>query len=144
MAGVASIWNFQAIRFTGRNKSESVAANINIRNLLLDSRHMAAHAFITSAPGLVMRVRLNGNGVRPVWRIRPMTFQAHHIGRFQQISIVFRAVDIVAAIAADTVRIHGALHEIVALHSVFVRRAVRKMRESLLLEFVFFQLPIIL
>jgi hypothetical protein len=45
-----------------------------------------------------------------------VAFQARYIGRFQQSRVVVRSVDIVTAIAADAMRVHGALNEIVALH----------------------------
>ena len=48
---------------------------------------------------------------------------------------------IVAAKAGDAVRIHLAGYEIVALHAILVRGAIRKMRERSLAEFVFLQLP---
>ena len=72
-----------------------------------------------------------------------MTFKAHHVGRFQQVSVVFRPVDIVAAIAPNAMRIHGALNEIIALHPVFVIGPVRKMSESRLPQCVIFEFPVV-
>ena len=51
---------------------------------------------------------------------------------------------IVATEACDPAPIHHALHEVIALHAIFVRRAVGKMREAGLAELMFFELPVIL
>src|SRR5665213_238343 len=51
---------------------------------------------------------------------------------------------IVATEAGDAVRVHLAGYEIVALHAILVRCAIRKMREGGLAEFVFLELPHIL
>ena len=73
-----------------------------------------------------------------------MALQAQHVRRLQQIGVVRGAVHIVAAEAGDAARVHQALHEIVALHAVLVRRAVGEMREGGLAELVLFELPEIL
>ena len=86
-----------------------------------------------SLPGaacLVMRVCFDGRGARAVRRIRAVALQAEHVGRLQQVGIVLRAVNVVATEAGDAVRVHHALHKIVALHAVLVRGAVGEMREA--------------
>src|ERR1035437_1246469 len=50
---------------------------------------------------------------------------------------------IVAIEAGDAAPVHDALHKIVPLHPVLVRRAVGKMREALLAQSMLFQLPVI-
>ena len=50
-------------------------------------------------------------------------------------------MDVVAGKTGDAVRVHGALHEIVALHAVLVRGAIGEMREGGFAELVFFELP---
>ena len=82
--------------------------------------------------------------VRTVRRLRTVALKAHHVGRLQQVRIVVGAVHVVAAVAAHAVRVHDALHEIIALHAILVRGAVGEMRERLFAEFVLFQLPEIL
>ena len=89
----------------------------------------------------MMRVRLNGSFMRAVGRLRAMAFEANHVSRLQQIGIVFRAVNIVATVAAHAMGVHRALNEIVALHAVLVRRAVGKMREGRLSELVILEFP---
>jgi hypothetical protein len=51
---------------------------------------------------------------------------------------------IVAAGACDAARVHQAVDEIIALHPVLVRGAVRKVREGGFAELVFFELPVVL
>ena len=46
--------------------------------------------------------------------------------------------------AGDAAAIHHTLHEIIALHAILVRSAIRKMSEARLAELVLFELPIIL
>ena len=53
-------------------------------------------------------------------------------------------MDIVAVKACDATAVHHALHEVIALHAVLVRRAICKMSERSLAEIVLFKLPIIL
>jgi len=65
----------------------------------------------------------------------------HDVRRLQQIGVVLRAVDIVAAKAGDAAGIHHAGNKIVALHSILVGGAVREVRERGFSEFVLFQFP---
>lgn len=53
-------------------------------------------------------------------------------------------MDVVAAGALNAPRIHNALDEIIALHPVLVRGAVRKMCERHFTEFVLFKFPEVL
>ena len=129
VADIAGIRNFERVRLAWRYETKSVAPDIDIGNRLLDFRHMARHAFAAGASGLMMRVRLNGGGAGAVRRIWPMTLQAHHVRRLQKVRIILCSVGIMAMEATDSVRVHGALNEIVALHSVLVRSAIRKMSE---------------
>src|SRR5271168_4416639 len=73
-----------------------------------------------------------------------MTLEAQNICRLQQVGVVIRSVNIMATETAHAVRVHRALHEIVALHPILVRRTVGKMSESLFAQLVLFQLPEIL
>ena len=80
----------------------------------------------------------------PFGELGTVALQAQHIGGLQQVGIVLGAVDVMATVAADAVRIHGALDKIIALHAVLVRRTICEMSESLLAQLVFFQLPEVL
>ena len=64
------------------NELECVAANVNVRYRLLNSRHMAADALGAGRTYFVMRVFLNGSGVRTIRGIRPMALEAHDTRRF--------------------------------------------------------------
>jgi hypothetical protein len=92
---------------------------------------MTGNTFVTGASRGVMGMSLNRRSVRAVRRRWPMALQAENVCRFEQISIVFRAVNIMATETANTVRVHGALDEIVTLHTVLMRGTVRKVSESL-------------
>src|ERR1039458_10269230 len=72
-----------------------------------------------------------------------MALQTHRVGGLQELGVVRRALNVVAGEAGDAVIVHGALHEVVALHAVLVSRAVGEVGERGLAEFVLFQLPII-
>ena len=73
-----------------------------------------------------------------------MAFQAHHVCRFQQECLISAAVRIMAAGTSHTMRVHRALHKIVALHSILMTRAVRIVSESGITEFVLLQFPVFL
>ena len=64
MALIAGIRNLKRFGVAGRNEVESVTSNILVRDRLRDLRHMTGNAFVASAAGLMMRVRLNRGGVR--------------------------------------------------------------------------------
>ena len=70
-----------------------------------------------------------------------MAFQAKNVGRFQQVGVVVRSVNIMATEARHTARVHYALDKIVALHSILMRGAIGEMRETLFAQLVLFQLP---
>ena len=73
-----------------------------------------------------------------------MAGEAYLVRRKPQLRIIPRAVHVVTTEAGHAAAIHHALHEIIALHAIFVRRAVGKVREGRLPEGVLFELPIIL
>ena len=129
MACSARIRNLQRFRGRRGDEFEGVSADIDISNRLLDLRHVAAHALIPGTAGFMMRVRLNGRRVGAVRRVRAVTFEAQDVHRFYQISIVFRAVNIVAAKAAHAVRVHLTGNKIIALHPVFVCGSVGEVCE---------------
>jgi len=62
--------------------------------------------------------------------VRAMARRTYLRGWFTQHRVILRAMRIVATEAGDAAGIHQALHEIVALHAVLVRRAVGEMGEG--------------
>src|SRR5215471_11232710 len=70
-----------------------------------------------------------------------MAFETHDFCRPQQVGIVRRAMDVVTTEAGDSSSVHHARDEVVALHSILVRRSVRKMSERGFPELVLLQLP---
>ena len=138
---VARIGYLQRIGLAGRDELEGVAAHVDVRNGLLDLGHVAGDALATRAANLVMRMCLDGRRMRTVLRVRAVAVQAYLLGRLPQYCVVFGAVHVMATKARDATRVHQALHEVVALHSIFVRSAIGKVCERGLTELVLFQLP---
>ena len=50
-------------------------------------------------------------------------------------------MNIVASEASDAAAVHEALHEVIALHAIFVSSAIGEMREGHFTEGVVFELP---
>ncbi len=73
-----------------------------------------------------------------------MTIQAKLVRRFSQLRVIVCAVRIVTTEACNPAPVHYALHEIIALHAIFVRRAFGEVRERRLAQLVLLQLPKIL
>src|SRR5262245_24880937 len=92
----------------------------------------------------MMRVRFQRRRSRAVRRAGSMTRQTQLTRGLDQVGIVARAMNIMAAEAGDSAPIHQALHEIVALHSIFMGCSVREMSKRRLAQLVLFQLPEIL
>ena len=72
-----------------------------------------------------------------------MAIQAKLSRRLSQLRVVACTVDVVAVKARDSAPVHDALHKIISLHAVLMRRTVRKMREAELAQRVIFELPVI-
>lgn len=74
-----------------------------------------------------------------------MTIQAKLIRRLAELRIISRPVHVVTIEASYSAAVHNALDEIVSLHAVFVRGAIREIIEiSRLANRVGFELPEIL
>lgn len=144
MAYRARIRNLEPLSLGRRDELEGVAPDVHVGELLRDLRHVAANAFVSWAPWLVVRVRLNARGARSVRRMWAVTVETQHIRWFQQIGIILRAMHIVAAEAAHAVGIHHALYKVIPLHAILMRRAIGEMHEGLLTQTVLFQFPEIL
>ena len=73
-----------------------------------------------------------------------MTIKAKCISGLAQLGVVRRAVNVMTIETRNAAPIHHALHKVVALHPVFVGRAIRKIKKILrFTKGVIFQLPII-
>ena len=137
-------WGSSTDRSARRDEPERVAADVHVGDGLLDLRHVAGHAFAARAAALVMRVILERGRVRAVRRAGTMARRAQLRDGLDQVRVVRRAVNVVAAEARHALRVHHALDEVVALHAVLVRGAVREVRERRLAELVLFELPEVL
>ena len=89
----------------------------------------------------MMRVFFEGRGARTVKRKRSMAVKAQHVSGFAQLRVVVRAMHVVTAEARHPAAVHHALHKIISLHAIFVRRALREVREGGLAKRMVFQLP---
>src|SRR6516162_7015727 len=89
----------------------------------------------------MMSVRFQRRCSRSVRRAWSMTRQTQLACGFDQVGIVARAMNIMAAEAGDAAPIHQALHENVALHSIFMGCSVREMGEGRLAQLVVFKPP---
>lgn len=118
-----------------------MAANVDIRDGLLNLWHVATDAFATRRARFVMRMLLDRCGSRSLGRVRAMAFQAHDARWFQQISVVRSTVNLVTAEARDAARVHHTCDKVIALHSILVRRTVWEVGECSLPELVLFQFP---
>jgi len=76
MADIASIWNLQRLGFARGDEVERMTPDILVRDRLRDLRHMAGDAFVASATGLMMRVRLDRGGVWPCLCVGAVTVEA--------------------------------------------------------------------
>ena len=70
-----------------------------------------------------------------------MAFKAQLADGLNQICIVRCTVNIVATEASHTPFVHLALYKIIALHSIFVGRAIGEMHEIGFAELMFLELP---
>ena len=70
-----------------------------------------------------------------------MAIEAELVGGFAQLRGVVRSVDVVAGGAGYAVTVHDALYKIVALHPVFVSRAIGEVQEVSLSEHHVIELP---
>ena len=129
MTGSTGVRHLQRVGGGRSDESKRMRSDVDICNRLLDFWHVAVYAFVASATGSMMRVRLDGRGAGTVRRMRSMTFKTENVCGLQEISVVLGTVNIVAAKAGDAVSIHLASHEIIALHPVLVRGSVGEVRE---------------
>ena len=132
VADGARIRNFQRLRLGRRDELKGVAADIHVGNRLLDFRHVAADALVPrrSRPGDACAASMVGAcgpfGEFGPWHSRHSTFAG--FSRSALFSVPWTSWQLKQVTPCG---VHQALHEIVALHAVLVRRAVGEMREGL-------------
>ena len=129
MAARTGIWNLVLIGHLGGNEIERVAADVDVRDCLLNLRHVAGHAIASSASVLMMSVRFDRRCVRTVRRRRSMTVETKLSGGLNQIRIVCRPMNIVTTEASNAASVHKTLHKIVTLHPILMTGAFREVCE---------------
>lgn len=70
-----------------------------------------------------------------------MAVEANFSRGLAQLSIIFGAVNIMTGRAGDSISIHDALSEIIALYAILVRCAIGEVIEGGLTQSTIFQLP---
>ena len=104
---------------------------------------MTRHAIATRRAILVMSMRGKSSRTRSVSPPGRMAIQTNLVGRLAQLRVIIRAMHVVAVIAGNAAPVHHALRKIVSLHSILVRRPIRKMRKTQLAQRMLLQLPVI-
>ena len=125
MTSRAWIGNFIFVRHGWRDEPERMRMNIRARDpFAFNLWHMAGNALAPRTAVFVMGVFFERGRARAIRRRRAMTLQADLVRRLDELRAVRCAMYIVAGGTANSVPIHDALHKVVALHAVFVGRAV--------------------
>src|SRR4029078_12817110 len=78
---IAGVWNLQRLGLLRPNETECVAADLHVAEGLGDCRHMTRGAGVPRAARGVMRVLLDGGGMRSVLRVRTVAGQADGVPR---------------------------------------------------------------
>jgi len=138
---VARVGYSERIRLSRGDEFERVCANVDITDRLLDFRHVAGNALTSRAVRFVVRMSFQAWSMRTVRGIGSMAIQADCIGGLPKHRRVRGAVHVVTAEAGHPTGVHQALHEIVALHAVLVRGAVREVGERLHPQLMLLELP---
>src|SRR5665213_710692 len=124
----AGVGNAELLRERGRDEAEGVAADEVVLDGLLDARHVAGGALAPGAVGGVVRV-FGNSPLQPGGIHGVVARQAERVASGDDAGGVVVAVDVVAVEAAQLAVVHGALHEVVALHAVFVGGHVGELEE---------------
>ena len=101
MARIAGVGDLQTVGRGGRDKSKGVGADVDVRDGLLDLRHVTAHALVAAAAGLVVRVLFNGGRARSVGRFGPVALQTHFVSGPPQVRVVGGSMNVVATEAGE-------------------------------------------
>ena len=118
-----------------------MGADEDVRDGGLNFRHVASDALATRRIGLVMGVFFECSRVWTIKRHGAVTVETEFVDGLSKLGVVLCAVYVVAIEAGDSAPVHHALHEIIALHSVFMCSAIGEVRECSLAQYVFFKHP---
>lgn len=130
MALRTRIRNLVALGQSGRDETEGVRMHECTGYAFgLDLRHVASDALAAGTSVLVMCMLGERRCTRSIGRAWAVTIEANLLSGLAQLGVVCGPVHIVACGAGNAPAIHYALHKIVALHSVFVRSAIREEQE---------------
>ena len=145
MARGAWIGHFVFFRHGWRDESKRMSMDIRARNAFrFDLRHMAGDALTPWTTVFMVGVRFKTRCTRPIRRHGAVTVQTDLIRRLDKLGVVRSAMYIVAGRTSNAMPIHDALRKVVALHPVFMRRAVREIIEIGLSKSAVFEPPEVL
>ena len=88
MAGVAGIRDFECVGLRRCHKMNRMTAHVDVRDGLLDLRHVTGDALTPRAVGFVVRVCLNRQCVRTVLRVWAVAGAAYIVDRFAEHRLV--------------------------------------------------------
>jgi len=142
VTGGAGVRNARLLRFFRRDETEGVGAHEVVLDCLLDFGHVACDALAASASFCMVGVFAH-RPFEPCGVVLRVARQADSVAHCIQIGDVLIAVYLMAIKAANLPVVHNALDEVVALHSVLVRREIGVLIEIGCSRFQFFELPVI-
>jgi hypothetical protein len=142
VAGGAGVGDAGLFREHWGDETERVGCDVIVFNRLLDTRHVTGRTLTTGTPGSVMSVLGDGT-FEACYVLSCVALQADLIAAGVEVGGVLVVVDLVAVEAADLAMVHITLHEIVALHAVFVRGKVGELEKVCCAGFKFFELPVV-
>ena len=140
MARVARVWDAELLGHLWPDESKGVAADELTLDSDFDIRHVACRALAASAFFGMMRM-FSDRGAQACRIVLGMTAEAKLIARCNQIGRVAAAVNVMAIETAEAAMVHVTVYEIVALHPVLVRSAVRPVIEVLNTKLRLFKTP---
>ena len=96
MAGVACIRDFECVGLHRCHKMKRMTAHVDVRDGLLDLRHVTSDALTARAISFVVSVCLDRHRVRAVLRVWSVAGAAYIVDRFAEHRLVRGTVRIVA------------------------------------------------
>lgn len=130
MACGAGVRNTELFCHLWPDESKGMAADELTFDSDFDLRHVACRALAAGAFFGMMRM-FGDRGAQACGIVLGVTAEAKLIASCNQIGRVAAAVNVMAIETAEAAMVHVAVHEVVALHPVLMRSAVRPVIEVL-------------
>ena len=140
MASGTGIRDLISVGHCGADESERMTANVDVRDGLLNCRHVTGHTLAAFAGRGMLRVELDATRKSRL-QDRIVTLKTNGISWKAQDRRVLRPVHVVAGVAMHTFQIHLTLHVVIPLHAVLVRGPIGPMCERCGAERRLFEFP---